>query len=73
MLYDRDFETPAFMKGGIIYHIFVDRFSSSGRAEAKKDAVINYDWDNGIPMYPPYRGAPLKNCLLYTSLVLPEP
>lgn len=61
MLYDRDFETPAFMKGGIIYHIFVDRFSSSGCAEAKKDAVINYDWDNGIPMYPPYRGAPLKN------------
>ncbi len=61
LLYDRDFETPDFMKGGIIYHIFVDRFYSSGRTEAKKGAVINYDWDNGIPMYPPYRGAPLKN------------
>ena len=61
LLYARDFETPAFMKGGIIYHIFADRFYPSGRAVPKDGTVINPDWDNGIPMYPPYRGTPLKN------------
>lgn len=61
LLYDRNFRTPDFMKQGIIYHIFVDRFASSGKCAVKSGAVLNPDWDEGIPQYAEYRGAPLKN------------
>lgn len=50
---------------GIIYHIFVDRFFSSGRCSVKGDAFINPDWDNGIPQYNKYPGAKLKNNMFF--------
>lgn len=37
-VYDKDFKTPGFLKGGIIYQIFPDRFYNSG---AKKENVPN--------------------------------
>lgn len=49
----------------IIYQIFVDRFSSSGRAHPKGDAIIVDDWSDGVPEYPEYPGAPLKNNTFY--------
>lgn len=61
MLYDSSFSTSEFLKQGTIYHIFVDRFASSGRCKPKRGAVINPDWDNGIPQYAQRRGDPLKN------------
>jgi len=60
-IYDKNFDTPSFIKGGIMYHIFVDRFASSGKFPAKQGAKINPDWDNGIPEFAHRRGAPIKN------------
>lgn len=51
--------------GGIIYHIFVDRFNKGGKITAKDNAVIVDDWSGGIPEYPEYPGAPLKNNRFY--------
>jgi len=61
LLYSKDFDTPDFMKRGTVYHIFVDRFHSSGKCKLKKGAVLNPEWDGGVPQFAEYRGAPLKN------------
>ncbi len=47
--------------GGIIYHIFVDRFAKGGDFPSKQGAITNADFSQGIPEFPPYPGAPLKN------------
>ncbi len=56
---------PTPMYGGIIYHIFVDRFAKGGDVPLKPTAVLNPDWDNGIPQFAPYNGAPLKNNMFF--------
>ena len=50
--------------GGIIYHIFVDRFNKGGSTESKPGTVTDDDW-HIIPEYPLYPGAPLKNNHFY--------
>ncbi len=61
-VYDRSYETPAWFKGGILYQVFVDRFAKgSKKTPIREDARLNPDWDNGVPEFPPYRGAPLAN------------
>lgn len=50
--------------GGIIYHIFVDRFNKGGTVQPKPDTVTNDDW-HVIPEYPLYPGAPLRNNHFY--------
>ncbi len=52
---------PRWLLGGVIYHVFVDRFAKGGRVPKRPDAVINPDWEGGCPEYPAYPGAPLKN------------
>ena len=52
---------PAFMQGGIMYQIFVDRFCRGADTPVREDAVLYTDWENGTPEYPPYPGAPLEN------------
>lgn len=49
------------LAGGIIYHVFVDRFAKGGKAPVRSDAVLCDDWSKGVPEYPEYPGAPLKN------------
>ena len=57
-----DFEVPRWTRGGIMYHIFVDRFNrGSFNAPDRADAVINPDWDNGIPQFAEYPGAFVSN------------
>ncbi len=53
------------IKEGIIYHIFVDRFASSGKCEPKDDVIINSDWNYGIPQYGEYPGADVKNNMFF--------
>lgn len=62
-----DFKYPAPEKkyGGIIYHIFVDRFNRGGNTKCKDNAILVEDWSDGIPEYPAYPGAPLKNNRFY--------
>ena len=47
--------------GGIIYHVFVDRFSKGGEVKVRDDAVMMEKWEGGIPEYPEYPGAHLEN------------
>lgn len=56
---------PEWLKGGIMYHIFVDRFAKSGRFKKKENAIINEDWYNGIPQYPEYPGADVDNNMFF--------
>ncbi len=50
--------------GGIIYHIFVDRFNKGGESILKDGVIVDDDWKY-MPEYPAYPGAPLKNNHFY--------
>ncbi len=50
--------------GGIIYHIFVDRFNRGGDVKLKDGVITDDDW-RYMPEYPAYPGAPLKNNHFY--------
>jgi 4-alpha-glucanotransferase len=53
-VYGRDYETPDFLKGGVMYQIFPDRFCKSGKVHENipSDRVIRDDW-GGTPYYKP--------------------
>lgn len=51
-IYDQNFTTPDWIKGGLFYHIFVDRFAKEGSNTVKKHAVLRNDW-GGLPVFMP--------------------
>ncbi len=53
--------TPDWFKGEIMYQIFPDRFARSGKVPIRDDAVINPDWENGIPQFAKEVGGHLDN------------
>ena len=60
-LSDFKYREPKKIRGGVIYHIFVDRFKRGGRCEVPDGArVLRGEW-KAIPEYPEYPGAPLYN------------
>ncbi|MBR7117225.1 MAG: glycoside hydrolase family 13 protein [Clostridia bacterium] len=61
---DFKYNTPS-ISDGVIYHIFVDRFNRGGKITRPDGAVYVDDWSYGIPEYPLYPGAPLKNNTFY--------
>lgn len=62
LVYQPSFTTPECFYGTTMYHIFVDRFAKGSHATpVREDAILREDWDDGIPEYAPYPGAPLKN------------
>ena len=64
-LCDFAYPKPKEMYGGIIYHIFVDRFNRGGNVLIPDYLkLIDGDWET-IPEYPEYPGAPLKNNTIY--------
>jgi len=57
---------PAWFCGGVMYHVFVDRFCcGEGSVSRREDAVINTDWENGIPQYPEKPGDRLSNNVFF--------
>ncbi len=60
-----DARFPLWLRGGIMYHIFVDRFRASGRAKAKPGTIINPDWENGVPQFAKERGEDLPNNVFF--------
>ncbi len=59
-------DIPAkWMHGGIMYHIFVDRFYKSGKCKAKKNVVMNDDWYGGIPQYADVPGGYVENNMFF--------
>lgn len=65
LIYEELGKHPDWIKGGVMYHIFVDRFARSGRFKKKPNAIINEDWYNGIPQYPEYPGADVENNMFF--------
>jgi glycosidase len=62
LVHTADFQTPAWFAGATMYHIFVDRFCrGEGYAPLRAGATLDPDWENGIPQFAPYPGAPLAN------------
>ncbi len=66
LVYKKDFSTPSWFAGGVMYHIFLDRFCvGEGKVTPNRDAVINPDWQNGIPQYPQRNGDPIPNNVFF--------
>ena len=70
LVFESDFETPRSFGRGVMYQIFPDRFykgdSDAARSiKVRDDAVINDNWERGIPQYAEYPGAPLKNNMFF--------
>ena len=53
-VYSKDFETPDWIKGSVIYQIFPDRFCFSGKEKKNvpEERVLRSDW-GGKPMWQP--------------------
>lgn len=56
----KDFQTPDFLKGGLIYQIFPDRFCKAGNNPIDKGKILSQDW-NAIPVYRNQDGLVLNN------------
>ena len=56
---------PEWICGGIMYHIFVDRFRNSGKCKPKPTAIMNDDWYNGIPQYASVPGGYVENNMFF--------
>ena len=66
LVYKNDFSTPTWFAGGVMYHIFLDRFcAGAGKVTPNRDAVINPDWQNGIPQYPRKNGDSIPNNVFF--------
>ncbi len=60
---DRDYKPPVGFSGGVMYHIFVDRFNRSEKVSLprREDAEYESDWYNGRLQYSKNRGGEVKN------------
>ena len=69
LIYGEDYTVPAWFGEGVMYHVFVDRFCRGEGAVSypvgERGSTLSDDWDHGIPQYPAYPGAPLKNDLFF--------
>ena len=62
LIYEPDFDTPHWFYGGVMYHIFVDRFyRGKGPVTLREGSELDEDWDGGHVQYNAYPGAPLAN------------
>ena len=63
------YTAPQGFTDGVIYHIFVDRFASSRTVDKsgwqKTGAILDPDWENGVPQYGEYPGAPVANNVFF--------
>lgn len=61
-VYDKNFRTPEWLKGGIIYQIFPDRFNSSGEEKQNipADRIMRTDRD-GEPFWKPDKSGQVLN------------
>lgn len=54
--------TPSKWSGGMIYHIFVDRFAKGDvKTPVREDALLDPDWEGGIPEFAEHRGGFVRN------------
>lgn len=55
-----DLNVPAWICGGVIYHVFVDRFAR-GAGTRRAGAHYHEDWNEEIEQFGAYPGAPVAN------------
>ncbi len=60
-VYDKDFHTPDWIKGGLFYQIFVDRFNKGAVHEQKITARVHKNWDEMPDWKPNEEGIILNN------------
>lgn len=60
LVYKENFHTPEWVKGGIIYHIFVDRFYRENTLKKSMDIILRDDW-GAVPNYLPDADGEIKN------------
>ena len=61
-VYRPDYRVPSWLGGGIMYHIFLDRFAKGeGKTFYRASSLLDTDWESGVPQYAEYRGAEVKN------------
>ena len=66
LVYEKGYETPAWFQGGTMYHVFADRFfRGTGDVRLHGDAVIDPDWENGVPQYAKVAGDALSNNVFF--------
>ncbi len=58
-------KSPHSLAGGMMYHIFVDRFAKGGNVKVREDAILESDWYNGIPQYADRPGGYVENNLFF--------
>ncbi|MCL2392212.1 MAG: glycoside hydrolase family 13 protein [Oscillospiraceae bacterium] len=59
-VYDPSADSPDWLCGGLIYHVFVDRFFRAGDASVRSDAVERKDW-GGCPNFLPDENGIVRN------------
>ena len=60
LIYKKDYITPKWIKGGIIYHIFVDRFFRDKIRSKDDDILIRHNW-GGTPNFLSDKNGKIKN------------
>lgn len=65
IIFEKIFEKPLIFNGGILYHIFVDRFYRGDSSREIDGEEYVRDWYSEIPEYPEYPGAPIRNRYFY--------
>ncbi len=66
MIYEKEYKTPDWLKSGVMYQIFVDRFNrGKGKVNYRDDSIINEDWYNGVPQYGERAGAFVENNMFF--------
>lgn len=63
-VYDKNFTTPDWIKGGIMYHIFVDRFNR-GKDTPKKEYAYIHENKSETPFYAPDEYGSVSNTDFY--------
>ena len=53
------------LAGGMMYHIFVDRFAKGGDVPVREDAILEEDWYGGIPQFADRPGGFVANNLFF--------
>ncbi len=51
-VFENTYETPEWLKGGVMYQIFPDRFCKSGEIAVQGNKILRSDW-GGLPNYKP--------------------
>ena len=66
LIYEDTLTVPGWFSGGIMYHVFVDRFRrGDGYAPVSKRAVLDENWDDSNVQYACCRGGNVENNLFF--------